>query len=506
MVSDEELRSGNIFNLFWKFTFPAVVGVIIVGIQEIIDGFFIGNAVGNQGLAGITLAYPPYLIIIGAGIIIGIGSSSLTALKLGKGNKKEAFEIVHNAFPLSLLTGAIFTVGGLIFCETSLGLLGTDGPALFFAREYLRIIFAGSVFMVLAISLDPLVRNDGKPRLCMHIMAAGVVINIVLDYFFVMRMGMGMPGAAAATILSFVLPAVLLMRYLFGSEAKLKLRLRSMSFKPVTVLQIFKAGTPSFAMQISFALLLFAHNYMLLRYGSELAVSAYGIIGYVFSIFYMLFEGIALGVQPIMGFNYGAGSYERVSKTLKLTMLSCILVGVFGFMLICLFPETLVQLFSQNDPELLEITLRGMNIGMFSLLVEGIVLLTSIYYQSINRVRAALFINLGKIFIFLFPLLFILPLFFGLDGVWSASPVAEYFMVILVMVMLSKEFRFLRESAKAVTGKPADLKTNAKANIRASTKAEAKYAPSVSRSSVKAGSKESTGFVAFKHAENAESS
>ncbi|MCC4771005.1 MATE family efflux transporter [Methanosarcina sp. DH2] len=491
MISDEEMRSGNILNLFWKFAFPAVVGVVIAGIQGIIDGFFIGNAVGSQGLAGITLAYPPYLAIIGAGIIIGIGSSSLTALKLGEGNTREALEIVNNAFPLSLLAGAILTAGGLIFCETSINLLGTSGPALSFAREYLQVIFAGSVFMILTIALEPLVRNDGKPKLCMSIMVAGVVANVVLDYLFVMRMGMGMSGAATATMISFALPAVLLTSYLFGSEAKLKLRLKAMRIKTTTSVQILKAGVPSFVMQMSFALVLFVQNYMLLRYGSELAVSAYGIIGYVFSVFYMLFEGIALGVQPIIGFNYGAGNYGRVLKTLKLTMLSCTLIGVLGFALVYLFPESLVQIFSQNDFELLEVTLRGMNIFMFSLLVEGIVLLTAIYYQSINRVRAALFIHLGKIFIFLFPLLFILPQFFGLDGVWSAPPTTEYIMMAVVTVMLAKEFRFLRNNGNA------EIKQQP---------AETKHVTSVSRNSVKAGSEESTGFITLRHAENAETS
>ena len=221
-------------------------------------------------------------------------------------------------------------------------------------------------------------------------------------------------------------------------------------------------------MQFSLALVLFAHNYMLLRYGSELAVSAYGIIGYVFSVFYMLFEGIALGVQPIIGFNYGAGLYERVSKTLKLTMLSCILVGAFGFVLMYFFPDNVVRIFSQNDSELLEITLQGMNIFMFSLLVEGTVLLTSIYFQSINRVRAALFINLGKIFVILFPLLFILPLFFGIDGVWSASPAAEYIMLFVVLGMLSKEFKFLKNGKKKAEKKSRFVTFRPAENLEAS--------------------------------------
>jgi len=282
MVSDEEIGSGNILNLFCKFVFPAVVGVVIAGIQGIIGGFFIGNAVGSQGLAGMTLAYPPFVVIIGVGVLIGIGSSSLTALELGKGNINGALEIVHNVLPLCFLAGAVLTAGGYVFCETSLGLLEASGPALTFAREYLRIICMGSVFIVLSLALDPLVRNDGKPKLCMNVMIAGVAANIVLDYLFVMRMRMGMAGAAIATVISFALPAMLLMYYLFGNEAKLKLQLKAIGFKLETLIQVLRAGLPSFVTQLSLALMLFAYNYMLLRYCSELAVSAYGIIGYVF--------------------------------------------------------------------------------------------------------------------------------------------------------------------------------------------------------------------------------
>lgn len=477
MVNDEEMISGNIVSLFLKFAFPTVVGVVTAGIQGIIDGFFIGNAIGSQGLAAITLAYPAYIVIIAIGVIIGIGASSLTALQLGKNNLGRALDIVHNAFSLCLFTGVVFTVAGLVFCETSISILGASGSALAFARDYLRIIFAGSVFIILSVALEPLVRNDGKPRLCMNIMIAGVIVNLVLDYLFIMHMGMGMKGAAFATIIAFALPALLLTNYLFSREAKLKLRLKAMKFKLSTQIQILGAGLPSFVMQFSLALVLFAHNYMLLRYGSELAVSAYGVIGYVFSIFSMLFEGIALGVQPIIGFNYGAGYYERVSKTLKLTILSCILTGVIGFLLISLFPEKVIRIFSQGDAELLEVTLRGMEIFIFSLLVEGTVLLTAIYFQSINRIRAALFIYLGKIFVVLFPLLFILPVFFGLDGVWAASPATEYIMMLVVMGMLSKEFKLLRHDVKVESRHSAGTKkvlpvvgNNGKADVEESSR------------------------------------
>lgn len=442
------MTSGNIFNLFWKFVFPSVIGVLVAGILEIIDGFFIGNALGSQGLAGITLAYPPYIVIVGIGVLIGTGSSSLAALQFGKGEFKRVHDIVNNTFLLCLLAGTVLTVSGLVFCETSISLLGPSGQVLNFAHDYLRITFMGSFFIVLTLALNPLVRMDGKPMLCMNIMITGVITNIVLDYLFIMQMGMGMAGAATATVVSFFLTSVLLTYYLLGDRTKLKFRFRDIGFKIETLKEILQAGLPSFMMQISLALVLFAYNYILLIYGSELSVSAYGIIGYVCSIFYMLFEGIALGVQPIIGFNYGAGSYERVSKILRLSILSCIFVGAFGLLLIYMFPESLVKIFSRNDPELMEVTLRGMNFLMLSLLVEGVVILTTIYYQSINRVKTALFINLGKTFVLHLPMLVILPSFFGLDGIWSASPAAEYIMAVVVLGMLSKEFTFLEKGQK----------------------------------------------------------
>lgn len=462
MITDEEMRSGNLGNLFWRFAFPSVVGVLIAGIQGVIDGFFIGNIIGSQGLAGVTLAYPPIMAIIGVGVMIGTGSASLAALELGKGNRAKALDIINNTFPLTLLSGAVFTVFGFLFCETAISFLGDSGPVLALARQYLRLIFMGSVFVMLSIALDPLVRNAGKPKLSMKIMVSGVIANVVLDYLFVMRMGMGVQGAALATVISYALPAVLLTLYLFGSRAKLKLELKAMRFKTGTVLAILKAGLPSFVMQLSLALVLFAHNYMLLRYGSELAVSAYGIIGYVFSISCMLFEGIAIGVQPVISFNYGAGLYERVSKTLKLSILSCILAGASGFIIICFFPENVVGIFSRNDPELMKLTVNGMRFFMFSLFAEGTVTLAAIYYESINRVKAAILIYLGKIFVFLFPLLFLLPAFFGLNGVWAAAPLTEYLMLLVVTGMLLREFKFLNcgtekeENARVVRPKPAE--------------------------------------------------
>lgn len=449
MVSEEQLRSESIGKLFQKFVFPAIMGIVVAGVQTIIDGYFIGNGVGSQGLAGVTLAFPAVMFIVAVAVMMGMGSSSLVALEFGRSNRDKAGKIVANVFPLVLVVAAVMTLLGVVFGNSLLSLF--DAPAIVqdMANDYLRVVFIGSVFFLLTITLDPLVRNDGYPMIAMNIMVISVLTNLVLDYVFVMKMGMGVTGAAIATVIAFALSAVRLTLHFFSSKASLRVSLGNLRFEPQTVQRIMESGLPSFAMQLSVSVLFFAYNFVLLKYGSDAEVSAYGIIGYSFSIFYMLFEGIAVGVQPIIGFNYGAGLYDRVCRTLKLAMTVCVAVGALGFLVFFLFPEKVVQFFTPGDPLLLEVTVGGMRIFVLSLLVQGIVVVNATYYQSINRVRSALFIHLGKIFVFLLPLLFTLPMVFGLKGVWFATPVADYLMFFIVMVMLAEELKELQGENKA---------------------------------------------------------
>ena len=444
MVTEDQLRSESIGKLFKRFVFPATMGIVVAGVQTIIDGYFIGNGVGSQGLAAVTLAFPAVMLIVAVAVMMGMGSSSLVALELGRSNKDKARNIVANVFPLVFVVAAVITVAGLAFGDSLLSLFDAPVVVQDMANDYMSAVFIGSVFFLLAMTLDPLVRNDGYPTIAMNIMVISVLTNLVLDYVFVMKMGMGVSGAAIATVIAFSLSAVRLTLHFFSSKTGLRMSLGYFRFEPRSVLKILESGLPSFAMQLSLSVLFFAHNFVLLKYGSDADVSAYGIIGYSFSIFYMLFEGIAMGVQPIIGFNYGAGLYDRVCRTLKLAMMTCVAVGVLGFLIFFLFPEKMVQFFTPGDPLLLGVTVGGMRIFVLSLLVQGVVVVNATYYQSINRVRSALFIHLGKIFVFLLPLLFTLPMIFGIKGVWFATPAADYLMFFIVMVMFAEELKELR--------------------------------------------------------------
>ncbi|MFA0822551.1 MAG: MATE family efflux transporter [Methanomethylovorans sp.] len=453
MVTEDQLRSESIGKLFKRFVFPATMGIVVAGVQTIIDGYFIGNGVGSQGLAAVTLAFPAVMLIVAVAVMMGMGSSSLVALELGRSNRDKARNIVANVFPLVFVVAAVITIAGLAFGDSLLSLFDAPVVVQDMANDYMSAVFIGSVFFLLAMTLDPLVRNDGYPTIAMNIMVISVLTNLVLDYVFVMKMGMGVSGAAIATVIAFALSAVRLTLHFFSSKAGLKMSLRNFRFEPRSVLKILESGLPSFAMQLSLSVLFFAHNFVLLKYGSDADVSAYGIIGYSFSIFYMLFEGIAMGMQPIIGFNYGAGLYDRVCRTLKFAMMTCVAVGTLGFLIFFMFPEKVVQFFTPGDPFLLGVTVDGMRIFVLSLLVQGVVVVNATYYQSINRVRSALFIHLGKIFVFLLPLLFTLPMIFGVKGVWFATPAADYLMFFIVMVMFAEELKELRGENKMCSRK-----------------------------------------------------
>ncbi|WP_094228635.1 MATE family efflux transporter [Methanolobus psychrotolerans] len=444
MVSDEEMLSDSIWSLFRRFTFPAMAGILVAGIQTIIDGIFIGRGVGSQGLAGVTLAFPFVMFIVAAGIMVGMGSASLIALELGGLHRDRAMRIMSNVFPLVLIAGAIITVLGLTLGGSLIGMFEASDVVRSMAVEYVDIIFLGSIFILLPITLDPLVRNDGFPLLAMRTMVLAVLVNLVLDYIFVMHLDMQLFGAALATVIAFAVSATILSLHFFSSRTGLRVSFSMMGFHTREVLRIVESGLPSFAMQFSVAVLFLAHNFVLLQHGDEGAVSAYGIIGYSFAIFYMLFEGIAVGVQPIIGFNYGAGRYDRVCRTLKLAMVACVVIGSVGVIIVYLVPEMVAGIFNPDTKDILETTVTGMRIIVASLLVQGIVVVNATYYQSINRVGYALFIHLGKIFVFMLPLLLALPMFFGLRGVWFATPVADYLMFAVVMVMLYDELKVLR--------------------------------------------------------------
>jgi putative MATE family efflux protein len=444
-MSERELAVESIPKLFRKYTLPAVIGFIIGGVQITIDGFFIGNVVGSQGLASITLVYPILIFIVSSALLIGTGSAALVAIELGKGNDKQAHRIASDIFPMILALGTVFALVGLFFTEPLLNLVGAKGIIFEMAQDYLKIMLLGSAFFIAGIALDPLVRNDGQPHFVMEIAVVGAVSNIILDYILVMKLGMGMQGAAIATILAFSTPAIVYTYYFFSKHSKLRLHLSDMSPDLKIIAGTIKAGFPAFVMQTSLAVLVLSYNYMLLKYGSEIAVSSYGVIQYSFSILYMIFEGISAGVQPIIGFNYGAKLYSRVYSAVKIALSSSFIVGLIGFSIFYIFPDTIIQLFNNNDPELLETAVSGMRIFMSGMVVEGIIISIAAYYQSVNKVKPSLFIHFGKIFIFILPLLFILPIYYGLTGVWLATPIGQYLMFFVVTTMFLKEIIFLKK-------------------------------------------------------------
>lgn len=436
--------------LICRFAFPSMVGIMVAGVQSIIDGLFIGNSVGSLGLAGVTLAYPFVLFIIATGVMIGVGSASLIALELGRARRENARDLMAVVFPLICIASLLISFGGLTAGNFLIRFIGAGEMVCAMATEYMDIIFIGSIFIILSMALDPLVRNDGHPLFAMATMVLAVLVNLVLDYIFIMKMDMQLFGAALATVFSFAISATLLSLHFFGNRTGLKLRLRDMNFHFAKIKKIVKNGLPSLVMQLSVSIVFLSHNIVLLHYGNDGTVAAYGIITYFLSIFYMLFEGIAMGVQPIIGYNYGAGYFDRVHEALKLAMIACVVIGSIGILIAWTCPEKVASMFDPDTKEVLENTIIGMKIIATSLFIQGIVIVNAIYYQSIAKTGYALFIHLGRIFMFLLPLLILFPTIFDIYGIWFATPVADLLSFILVMVLLRREVRQLKANRTIV--------------------------------------------------------
>lgn len=437
MVND--LAKDNISKLFIKYSYPAVIGMLISGIYAIVDGIFIGQGVGQIGLASVAIALPALYFNAALALLVGLGTSAQIAINLGKGQKDKAKRYLGSGIGLAIILSIVITLTSLVFLRPLMILFGGKGEILEMAIDYGRVIFAGTIAQIFSLSLDSLVRNDGKPNLAMKTMIVGAITNIVLDYLFVMKFNGGVVGAAVATISGQCLVSAILLGNFFSKSSSLRLTLRDISFDTKFIMDIIKSGIPSFGAQFSLSLVLIIHNNLFMTYGTSLDISTYGIVGYVFSLFYVVFIGLSQGIQPLIGYNYGAKKYERVKEILKLASIVSLAFGVIGVSIIYIFPEEIASIFNNKNIELVKNTAIALKIYLIGLPAVGFVLVSASYFQSVVKDLYANITALGRSFIFLVPLLFILPQYLGIKGIWFATPAADFIGFLVTILLLKKD-------------------------------------------------------------------
>ena len=428
MNTQELLAKEKISKLLLKYSVPAIIGMLVNALYNVVDRVFIGNIpnVGSLAITGVGVTLPITTIILGFSLLVAAGATTMISIKLGEGKREEAEKIIGNSITLAVIIGIILTVIGLVFGKSILTSFGASENTMYYAQAYIYIILIGTVINMVAFVLNNTIRSDGNPKLAATIMVIGCLTNIVLDAVFIFVFNMGIQGAALATVISQFITAFMGMRYYLTGKSNVKFKKVNLKLNKKLVLKLLAIGSAPFAMQIAASLVQVISNNVLKTYGGDIAIGAMATISSVSLMCLMPIFGINQGVQPIIGFNYGAKQEERAHKAYKLSLIAATIILIIASIAIQCFPEAIIGIFNK-DVNFMDISVKGVRIYLLMLPIVGISITGSNYIQSIGDAKTAMFLSLLRQVILLVPFILILPRVFGLglNGVWIAQPLSD---------------------------------------------------------------------------------
>lgn len=430
-----DLRNASISKLLWYYSVPSLVGTLANALYNIVDRIYIGQGVGALAISGLALTFPIMNILGAFGMLVGQGAAARVSLYLGNGNIKSANLILANALYLSLFIFAV--VGALlyIFIDPILVAFGGTEQIIPYARTYMKIIIPWHVFTSVSFSFNNIMRASGHPRLAMYTLLIGAVLNIILDPLFIYGFGMGIEGVAYATVISMFISSAWVMSFFIGKRHTLHFTkgLLYIDFKIIGA--ILSIGLSPFLLNMALSVVNVLMNNTLLAYGGDLAIGALGIITSYTSLVVMAVIGLCQGMQPIVGYNYGAQQYARVRHALKLSITVASSITFIGWALAMIMPEVIVGCFT-SDSELTGISIYGMRTYVSMFFIVGFHIVSVNYFQSIGRAGVSILLSLSRQILFVIPLLLVLPSFFRLDGVWLVQPVSDICSAALAMAIM----------------------------------------------------------------------
>ncbi len=440
--NSKQLGTENIFKLLVRFSLPAITAYLVHALYNIIDRIVVGHEVGALGIAGLTLVFPVTIFLFSFGIMIGIGSASLVSIYLGENKKDEAEAVVANAIAMLIISAAVLTGTCLCLMDEILDLLQASAKIRPYARDYMEIIIWGTPMSMIGFSMGSLIRAQGDPKTAMYLTIFSAVTNIILDPIMVFGLDMGVRGAAWATVIAQSSSMIWALWHFQGPRCSLKIRCFSLQ-KPIVV-RIMSVGMAASMIDLTSSLQNGLINTQLQIYSGDMAVAAMGIIFSVNILMMMLIFGISDGMQPIFGYNFGAGQFGRVRQALTLSISCASKILFVLFIAVQMMPQAIAALFC-NDPALIKMTAHGLRIFMASMPVIGFQVIVSLYFQAIGRGGLATFLGLLRQGIILIPTLIILPKYWGLDGIWAAGPVSDALAAIITGIWFLIELKYLSE-------------------------------------------------------------
>lgn len=438
--SPTALGTEGIGKLLMQYAVPAIIAMTASSLYNMVDSIFIGHGVGTMAISGLALTFPLMNLAAAFGSLIGVGASTLISVRLGQKDYDTAQRVLGNVIVLNILLGIAFTVLIMIFLDPILYFFGGSDQTVSYARDYMQIILLGNVVTHLYLGLNAVLRSSGHPQKAMYATIATVVINTILDPLFIYGFGWGIRGAAIATILAQIISLIWLLKIFSNQDELLHFHWGIFRLKRKIVFDSLAIGLSPFLMNMAACFIVILINQGLKKHGGDLAIGAFGIVNRLVFIIVMIVMGLNQGMQPIAGYNFGAKLYDRVNKTLKLTIIYATVVTTFGFLVGMLVPELVVSIFT-TDEELIAISAKGLRIVVMFFPIIGFQMVTSNFFQSIGMAGKAIFLSLTRQMLILIPCLLILPSFFGVEGVWYSMPVSDLLASIIAIVMLVVQFR-----------------------------------------------------------------
>jgi len=442
------MLSGNLRTLLFRFSLPGIIGMVVSALYNFVDTIFVGKGVGSLAIAALTIVFPIQIIMLAIGLMIGVGAASIISRALGRNDRELAAKAGGNAFVLNFLINSVLMVPAFIFSDKILIFFGASSDVLPYARDYLSIILFGFIFFSFSLASNHIIRAEGRPRAAVYPMIVGAVLNIILDPIFIFVFKMGVRGVALATIISQFVSSVYIIFYAFYGKSIFRPRASMLKPEIRMMKNILFIGFPSFLMAIIDSVIFLLYNRAILRYGNDLYIAIAGITIRIIDLTIMPILGISYGFSTIASFNYGAKLYARVRRVFGEAILWTTIIAATGFTATMFFPRYLLGIFS-NDPELISMGVLPMRIIVVLLPILGFLIVGGVIFQAIGKPLPSLIMEFSRQVIFLIPAIFILPLFFGLNGVMLSWPVSDFLSFLVTGAFVIQELRILNRSIKA---------------------------------------------------------
>jgi putative MATE family efflux protein len=429
--------------LLMQYALPAIVAMTASSLYNIIDRAFIGQLVGPEAIAGLGITFPFMNLSAAFGAAVGVGASTCISVKLGQRDYKTAQYLLGNTVTLNLIVGVLFMIVCLLFLDPILRFFGASDVTLPYAREFMVVILLGNVVTHMYFGMNAVLRAAGKPRHAMYATLFTVCMNILLVIAFVWWFRWGIRGAALATISSQSMALCWQMWILSDKKELLHLRKGIYKLKTDLVKNIISIGISPFLMQTTSCVIVIFMNNQFVRYGGDMAVGAYSIANSVVMMLFMFVMGMNQGMQPIVGYNYGAEHFDRMFRCLWLTIAWATAILLAGWSVSMLFPYQIARIFT-TDPTLIQMSARGIRLNMLVFFVVGSQAVITNFFQCIGKVKVSIFLSLSRQLILLLPMAYIFPLFMGLDGVWysmAASDFGSFSMTIPLLIWYIRKLK-----------------------------------------------------------------